>query len=382
VTLVINTGGSSQIPIFSQLLAERFPAATISGEAENVLTGVVQGLAIWGHDLDDKLNRKALPVKRQLVRQAANGERATATKRQEASFYIVGLTSDGAIQAAPWSADESQQAQQADFWRQHSLTQALFCGRNTPLLLGTLWSKFLQTTAVALLDPDSGEVNLPRHLQPEAAIGDRYVLAAKWAELRSAQLILLVTQNGNARYFQRSFVEREMNSYSRWSLEKGLRPDTPVALLAVDKADEVVLASENGRIIRVQIGEMSSRGQRALKLKQPETIAALRCQSGLVDGVVVVSRSGQAATFSLAEIPLAPRLGGVGKQVLRGEKICGLLPLPTKGQALGLTSWGRLLDLDLACLAAPGSKGRVVDLEPEEELINCWTVRSVAESGY
>lgn len=191
-----------------------------------------------------------------------------------------------------------------------------------------------------------------------------------------------MTQNGSARYFQRSFVEREMHSYSRWSLEKGLRPDAPAVLLAVDKGDEVVLAAENGRVMWVQIDGMSVRGQRALKLKQLETITALRCQREIVDEVVVVSRSGQAATFSLAEIPVAPRLGGVGKQVLRGETICGLLALPTAGQALGLTSWGRLLDLDLTPLTTPGSKGRIVNSEPEEELINCWTVCPVAESGY
>lgn len=368
VALVINTGGSSQIPVFSQLLADYFPAAAISSETEEVLTGVVQGLAIFGHDLDEKLNGTAVPLKRQLVRQAANGKVQAAPQKsandEAPAHFIIGLSDDGVLTAQPWFAGEQHQARQAAYWQQQPITQALFCGRDAPLLLGTLWSKFLQTTAAALFDPAAGQLNLPRHLQPDTAIGDRTVLLTKWADLHRGKLIVLVTQNGNIRYFQRRFVEKEIKSYGRWELERGLKPDIPAALLSADKTDEVVLASANGRFIRVSLSEMSVRGQRALKLKEPERIYALRRHSD-VDHVVVVRQNGRAARVPLADIPTAPRLGGVGKQLVRGETLCGLL----SGAAFGLTSWGRLVELNLEDL---DSNKAVVTLADGEKLLHCW----------
>jgi hypothetical chaperone protein len=382
VALVINTGGSSQIPVFSQLLAAYFPTAAISSETEEVLTGVVQGLAIFGHDLDEKLNGTAVPLKRQLVQQAANGQGQTApqtsVKDAAPSHFVVGLNDDGVLAVQPWFADEQHQAQQADYWRQQPITQALFCGQNVPLLLGTLWSKFLQTTAAALFDPTTGQLNLPRHLQPDAATGDRYVLLTKWTDLHQGKLLVLVTQNGNIRYFQRHFVEKELKSYSRWELEKGLKPDIPAALLSADKADEVLLVSENGRAIRVLLSEISVRGQRALKLKELERIHALRLPGDVAP--VVVSRNGRAVRYPLADIPTAPRLGGAGKQIVRGESICGLLPDAEQNTAFGLTSWGRLVELDLAASNLDG-RSPAVNLVAGEMLLYCWPTQLGKGSG-
>jgi hypothetical chaperone protein len=173
IGLVINTGGSSQIPVFSELLAGRFPAAAISSETGTVLTGVVQGLAIWGHDLDQKENGAVVPTKRQLVRRLVKGEQiegADTAVTPAATHFIVGLTAEGELTARPWSANGNQAAADG----QPPLVQGLLCGRQVPLLLGTLWSKFLPTTTQQLFDPAQAQVILSRHLQPDETIGDRY----------------------------------------------------------------------------------------------------------------------------------------------------------------------------------------------------------------
>jgi hypothetical protein len=364
------------------LLARRFPAAAISSEDDNVLTEVVKGLAIWSHELDEKLNGALLPDKRQLVKRAALGEsrpngRDTA-QNEAASHFIVGLASDGTVQAHPWSAKATERARQLAYWQRHPLEQAFLCGRDAPLLLGTLWSKFLWTMADGLFDAAEKRVTLPRYLQTETEIGDCYVLIRKWAELRSAQLLLLVTRNGNVRFFQRSFVETERSRYNQWQLEKGARPDIPATLLAVDKNDEVLLLTESGRAIRVQVKNISVRGQRALKLKQPEPIHALPVNG--MEQVFIISRMGSAVYYPLANIPVAPRLGGAGKQVLANQAICSLLPDSERRQAFGLTSYGRIVELDLAVLSSPGDKGVVVELDKQEMLVNCWPARRRSDS--
>jgi hypothetical chaperone protein len=368
IGLVINTGGSSQIPVFSELLAGCFPAATISSETGTVLTGVVQGLAIWGHDLDQKENSAVVSTKRQLVRRLVRGEQiegADTAVIPAATHFIVGLTAGGELTARPWSAHGNQPAADS----QPPLVHGLLCGRQAPLLLGTLWSKFLPTTAQQLFDPTQEQVILPRHLQPDETIGDHYVLLAKWGELRRAELLLLVTQTGQVRTFPLDYVENQLETYNQWRLEQGGKPDMPATILAVNKADEVVLLAKNGRVIRFNVADISVRGQRALRLKQPAAIHALRLNG--TEQVVALSRSGQAIVCPVADIPLAGRLGGTGKQLLRNGPACGILPFPGQTTSFGLTATGRIVELNLADLT-PGNKTKVVELAEGEELVSGW----------
>ena len=368
IGLVINTGGSSQIPIFSELLADRFPTATISSETGTVLTGVVQGLAIWGHDLDQKGNDAVVPTKRQLVGRLVRGERiegADTAVAPEATHFIVGLTAGGELTAHPWSANGNQPAAGG----QSPLVHGLLCGSQAPLLLGTLWSKFLPTTAQQLFDPAQKQVILPRHLQPDETIGDRYVLLAKWGQLRRAELLLLVTQTGQVRTFPLDYVENQIETYNQWRLEQGGKPDIPATVLAVGKADEVVLLAENGRVIRLKVADISVRGQRALRLKQPSAVHALRLNGA--EQVVALGRSGRAVICPVADIPVADRLGGTGKQLLRNEPACALLPFPGLTIPFGLTTSGRIVELKLADLTA-GSKEKIVELADGEKLVNGW----------
>jgi hypothetical protein len=86
---------------------------------------------------------------------------------------------------------------------------------------------------------------------------------------------------------------------------------------------------------------------------------------------VALSRSGQAVVCPVADIPLADRLGGTGKQLLRNEPACALLPFPNPTASFGLTATGRIVELNLANLA-PGSQATVVELADGEELVNGW----------
>jgi hypothetical protein len=131
----------------------------------------------------------------------------------------------------------------------------------------------------------------------------------------------------------------------------------------------VVLLAENGRVIRLNVADISVRGQRALRLKQPAAVHALR-RNG-VEQVVALGRSGQAVVCPVADIPLAERLGGTGKQLLRNEPACALLPFPNPTASFGLTATGRIVELNLADLMS-GSKVKVVELADEEQLVSGW----------
>jgi hypothetical protein len=48
-----------------------------------------------------------------------------------------------------------------------------------------------------------------------------------------------------------------------------------------------------------------------------------------------------------------------------------VLPDSERRQAFGLTSHGRVVQLDLAVLSSPGDKGVVVELDKQERLVNC-----------
>jgi DNA gyrase/topoisomerase IV subunit A len=246
-----------------------------------------------------------------------------------------------ALSALAWQRGEEARAEQMTAWRRRPLAQAILCREDAPLLLGSLWSKFVLAQANQLFDADAQRVNLPRHLQPEAAIGDRYVLAVKLADVSGGDTTLLVTHAGFVRAFAWDFIEKQLHSYNQWRLEKAARPNMPTALLAANKADEVVLLSTNGRAIRLNLANLSVRGQTALKLKEPEAICAARLNN--TAQIWAVSPRGRVVAYPTADIPVAPPRGGVGKQIARNDTFCGLLPDQSGGRPLALTSWGRIL---------------------------------------
>lgn len=89
---------------------------------------------------------------------------------------------------------------------------------------------------------------------------------------------------------------------------------------------------------------------------------------------------GHTIRLPLAELPIAPRLGGAGKQILRGETICGLLLGIGIGQgtAFGLTSWGRLVELNLTASGLDSQEIALL-LADGETLLHCWPALEVGQ---
>ena len=76
--------------------------------------------------------------------------------------------------------------------------------------------------------------------------------------------------------------------------------------------------------------------------------------------------------FVSADYAPASAAGAAGKQIVRGHTVTGLLPVSEKLSGRGVTSRGRVVDLNLAEVSQFGGRYRVVDLSAEEQFSCFW----------
>lgn len=368
IEFVVTTGGSSLIPAFQRLLAEMFPRARSGARAERNLTGVVQGLAVYGHDRDMTDKKQSETTRSQILeaaRTAAADPAPTAANGLPFSHAVIGIDAEGDVQFVPWQGDRPT-AEARPVW----LTDAVWSSRLGQLLLGTTLSRFIAPSFddlyTLLRQPD----NPPFRLRLDRERAEAFILIDRWSVPDPQPLLVLVTRWGNLRLFQRRLVEQPLQREGVWKLDMREKPDPPAALVGVKPTSELLLATASGLATRVPVRAIATRGSRGLKLKTAEAVFGLA-----LDGVrqfIAVLADGSAERFVAHDIPPAPASGSAGRALLRNGAIVGLLSVGHSDQAMGLTARGRLVELDLSAARQFGGRRRVLDLGRDDQLIRCW----------
>lgn len=371
VELVVATGGSSQIPAFQKLLRALFPNAAIAGKAERMLTGVTQGLAVYGYDLDAR-DRAEDGNRRALIEADRATPYAPPPKpvRTPYSHYVVGLDHKLRLQVHPWRPEEDAAALAAR--RRPPLVRGVVASRSAEILVGTTLSRFVIADLSALHDASVEHEKTPHQLMMDTRNAEQMTLLAHWGEFSRSPQVVLVTRRGNVRLFQTRHVTAPLRDLGQWKLDmRGGLPDPPAAFVGVARGQQVVLISEGGRAVRVPQAAVSVRGNRALKLAAAEAVWAQAVRAG--EPLLAVLADGTGLWVDSAEIPLAAPSGSAGKALVRdGGRIIGLLPVTDHDRAHGLTTLGRLVELDLRAATQYREREPLTDLAVEEWLVNCW----------
>jgi hypothetical chaperone protein len=370
VEFLVATGGSAQIPVFRQMLQEKFPQAAEMSQEAKMLTGVVEGLGVFGHDLD-LLEEKHLPVERsQLIEEVQAQSAEFVPIIEEAPTYaqaVVGIYGDGLFHATPWQSGAPIYPLQAA--NRPILLRGLFTASSSPILLGTTLSRFLLVNASDLVKATADRESQLQMLNLRRLQGEEYTFVEKWNRFGRNGILLLVTRWGNVRTYKRAHIDKPLRELGQWQLSLRGKADPPSSLVGVKKTSTVLLVTESGRATRIAISKLSSRGGAGIKLKQPETVYTINVDD--VDKVALINRSGQAQAIGIANTPF-PEKPGVGRVVFRSGDLCGVLPLGGTGKPHALTSNGRLIELALLPLTFSTGLENVAALQPGERLIACW----------
>ncbi len=370
---VVPTGGSSQIPIFQRMLRETFPTATFASKSDREMTGVVQGLGVYGYDLDAK-TQDLMP----LIRTRIFDEATTATvklplqggQREETDAFshaVAGINTQGDVALIPYKG--GKQLGEDPLVR---VRNAVFSSTAGKVILGTTLSKFVVTELVDLRAMSQDANQTPHQLKLNRERAEEFIFVDKWNRAETKRLTILVTRYGNVRAFQTRLVDKPLREEGVWQLDmRNWKPDPPAALIGAMRASQLLLVTEDGKVTKLRVKEISARGSKGLKLTHAAGIQAITLDHGTQ--VIVVFADGSAERLVTTDIPFAPKSGSAGRQKFRRDvPIIGLLPVVESEHARAISDKGQIVELFLGDVKRYGGQHQLGDIDRGAALVRCW----------
>lgn len=370
IEFVVATGGSAQIPVFRQMLRDKFGNAAEVSQDAKMMTGVVQGLGIYAHDLDD-LEERHLPAERsRLIAEVRTQEAEFTPILEEQPTFgqaLVSIHDDGRFYGTPWQAGQPTVALEGG--ERPVALRGVFTGASAKILLGTSLSRFILANVADIVNATQDREKALPLFRIRRDLGEEYTFVARWNRFGRSHLLLLTTRRGNVRTFKRAHFEKPLLDMGSWQLTLRGQADPPSDLIGVKADSTVLLVTESGRATRINVAKISTRGSMGIKLKQAESVYGIVVDSA--EKVATIRRSGTAVALNVADTPF-PANPGVGRVLVRNGDICGVLPVGSDGSPHALTSSGRLIELSLLPLSFSSAEENVAALQPGERLLRCW----------
>lgn len=370
---VVPTGGSSQIPIFQRMLRGKFPHATFANKAEREMTGVVQGLGIYGYDLEEKA-KDVMPLIRTRIFDHATSAPVQLPlqggKREQTGAYshaVAGIDTQGDVAFVPYQTSKRLGGDPLV-----RLRNAVFSSTVGKVILGTTLSKFVVCELVDLRAMTQDVSQTPHQLKLNRERAEEFIFVDKWNRAETKPLTILVTRYGNVRAFQTRLVDKPLRDEGMWQLDmRNWKPDPPAALVGVMRASQILLVTEDGKVTKLRVKEISVRGSKGLKLTKATGIHAITLDHGTQ--VVVVFADGSAERLHTTDIPFAPKSGSAGRQKFRRDvPIIGLLPVAEADHARAISDKGQLVELFLGDVKRYGGQHQLGDVDRGAQLVRCW----------
>jgi hypothetical chaperone protein len=343
IDAVIRTGGSSQIPVFVNLLQRRFGKDKV--RAIDIFGSVTSGLGIIAHklehnQLDAQVYRRADFPNADRLEGGSNTVPAvdfevmkkfvalTDTKADdETSSTIILITENGQAAGIRFDADtlpdegiplnQLGPGEPRIRWANGAAANkpVVVCTSNYRLLLKTPreLARLLEL-GIELKDAEGFELDV---------FGDEYVSGlARWSQARQGTSIALVTTSGYLKRFRSdTFVPRvEMPVPYQIERVKG----DPLTLLAADEEYKLVAFTDSGRAVRVPATLIPQEGRLIRVSGDDRVIAAYAVKAheqfalGAPDGTLEI--------ISNSEIPLTQSLNTTGFKVFEQRTLQSAVP--------------------------------------------------------
>ncbi len=370
---VVPTGGSSQIPIFQRMLRKAFPNADFATKSDREMTGVVQGLGVYGYDLDAKA-KNVMPLIRTRI-----FDHATALpvklplqggKREETGAFshaVAGIDRQGNVALLPYQSGKRLGGDPLVRVR-----NAVFSSTVGRIILGTTLSKFVIAELADLHAMTQDASQTPHQLKLNRERAEEFIFVDKWNRAKTKPLTILVTRYGNVRAFQTRLVDKPLREERLWQLDmRNWKPDPPAALVGAMRSSQLLLLTEGGRVTKLRVKEISVRGSKGLKLTTATSVYAITLDHG--SQVIVVFADGSAERLVASDIPFAPKSGSAGRQIFRRHvPAIGLLPVLEKDHARAISDKGQIVELYLGDVKRYGGQHQLGDVDRGSTLVRCW----------
>lgn len=328
IDMVVRTGGSSQIPVFVNLLRRKFGPERV--RAVDTFSSVTAGLGVMAHriatgeaelpahqrpsavsDTADESNVVNIRFLRRWI--DAQEEVVATTDTQRVAF--VQVASEGRLLVTlvgeqPWAEWQSMPLSMQDAAVLSSNHVAL-ATLDERVLMVTSSYRLLLTTPRRLLVLQ--EMGLSVMELEQFAPGERVCTLTRWSEVEHARWLTIIASQGDMRVLDLLKLKGSIERVLPVQLDH--KPaGTPVAVLGADEGQEVALVTDAARALRVPVNATAAVGIQAIKRDKDEAIvAALPILPG--DQLLLISPAGVTRTVGADDIPQRSDNSARGKVV-------------------------------------------------------------------
>lgn len=354
IDAVIRTGGSAQIPIFYEMLCNRFGADKV--QSVDTFSSVTAGLGIIAHGIETgeiearaytpadvvpppqakgsrpQISQARLDLlqKRILMAEGAVGADAQVEGALEnvALVYLDGDVGVTAVTSAEVSTSVTavslpqSHLQQTDPLRLNDLNlpssifHAVLADLDEQLLIITSRYRFLLTSARQLLNIQ--ELDMP--ITDILRIGERetFCVVASWREIREQAKLLLVTSLGYARAYPLRVLRESIEAPTPLKFDHPLL-GVPVAVFGTQQTGgELIILTEQRRGARWPVSKLPVRGLQAINCGKDDRVVAATL-AGLEDDLVLVTADGNGRYLQPQWIAQPPKPNQKGRVIVSGR---------------------------------------------------------------
>ncbi|MBI5960582.1 MAG: Hsp70 family protein [Chloroflexi bacterium] len=352
IQAVVRTGGSAQIPVFIEMLQQRFGKDRV--RSIDTFSSVTSGLGIIGHNIERgeteaRVYRRSEwsaanqvrtgsragipPVDLDLLKRMVDAQETRPDEDQSGPRLLCITTTNDVLASMPLPHDwlnpiDQETADSApvetvislkeiglDHLRSGLMLAAL---PESKLVLATSEFRLLVKTAQELAN--LGEMNLnltdTDSLHTDDFGSETVRALVTWPELHAAQRLALVASSGQVKVMPAEALLHNIDQPQPYQLER--MPGYPVALIPADNGGEVVLITSSGGAARIEAQSLILGTRRLLKLRQGETVIRAFYLAH-PDEILLVVANGHAKRLHTRTLPFATGTDITARTILKHE---------------------------------------------------------------
>ncbi|GAB4527503.1 MAG: hypothetical protein OHK0046_45330 [Anaerolineae bacterium] len=349
IDAVIRTGGSSQIPVFINLLEERFGADKVRDI--DTFTGVTAGLGIIAHGVaQGEINLRCytpetqygveklysdpqspvplvdLDLMKRLIDLAENRAREEATAK-----ILIGSHPEGDIEAVELALDASgaeagaATTLEALGLNEHLQAPLLILNPEEHIILMTTEFRLLTRTARELADLRRVGLKLAEveNFHRDAFGRETVSGLARLNAIKDGDKVLVISQGGYGQVLIGKSFTSKLTTAVPYIMQRTLSGEL-TTLAAIPEGGEVIAVTSAGRAVRIPVGAFSIAVERIIKIPRETMIVGI---FGLAQPqeIIMVTASGHAQRLASDSIPQStPNTNG--EKVTSRSNVVSALP--------------------------------------------------------
>lgn len=385
IDVAIRTGGSSQIPVFQEMLGRKLGDEKL--KEIDLFSSVTAGLGVIAHHV--QAGEVALTAYRAgeeenagthqtqarvpevnlslLQRRIQAQELPEETNTQTiATHALILLGSQNQLRTTPWAEPFTSSLLSKLGWQFSSSPQTAYrLSLEHPLLVLTSRFRFLLTNPRQLGDLQA--LNLSLDDLYHFAGNETIAAMADWAQIKQMPLLVVVTSLGIARAYEMKVLANQIENPVPFRFDNP--PEgVPAFLLPADRSQELLLFTNTSRAVRLPLNKLPNIGGQVLNRQAEELLVGAVCGNPTTEWIVATS-DGYGRRLKAEEVPASDRLNNRGRSILSRPNLCGIT---LASQPTWLLTTHRLTPIDPQPLPLePSVKSyRLLKLAPNEQVIS------------